>query len=246
MRISRDKYPALADKYMMLAGVGDMFSGMLHNLNNHVQILEMQHCMLKSRLESRPQAPASEYAEKMERFSRELSVLAGNVHTNSEYVYYTRKEPAQINLGRQYADWILDFWRNNLHFKHRMNCTAQVECRDVNLELPPFCLTICLEQGIRNAVEDFRFRDPEQEREMALHISSYGEGGAFFRVDSQTALDEPSPWEEGSSSKPGHLGMGLPVVRYICSCMGWSVDLKSKGNETRFELQIPAIKSSWS
>ncbi len=101
--------------------------------------------------------------KKIERFSRDLSGLAGNVHTNAEYVYYTRKDPAQVNLG-QYLDWMLDFWRNNLHFKHRVNCTVQVESRDMNLDLPSFCLTLCLEQGIRNEVEKFTLSAPEQER----------------------------------------------------------------------------------
>ena len=242
--MNRDKYPALAEKYM-LAGVGEMFSGMLHNLNNHVQILEMQYSMLKSRMESQPQSPVSDYIERIERSSRELSGLAGNVHANAEYVYYTRKDPAQVNLD-QYMNWLLEFWRNNLHFKHMVNCSLEVQSRDINLEIPPFCLTLCLEQGIRNAVEDFMVAAPEQERKMALHITSHGKGGAFLQVASQTTLPELDPWEEGSSSKPGHLGLGLSVVEYICSCMGWEADLKSKQDETRFELKIPDRKSGWS
>ncbi len=243
MKMSRDKYPALAEKYM-LAGVGEMFYGMLHNLNNHVQVLEMQHSMLESRLESGSQAFSQEYAEKMQRLSREISGLAENMQTNSEHVYYTRKEPAQVNLA-QYVDWMLKFWRNNLHFKHRVKCTAQVKSLDINLELPPFCLTLCLEQGIRNAVEDFMLHYPEQDREMVLHTASFGEQGGLLRIVSQSELREPDPWNEGSSNKPGHLGMGLPLVEYICSCMGWEAAIESKNNETCFELKIPEKKSYW-
>ena len=243
MRMSQDKYPALAEKYM-LAGVGEMFSGMLHNLNNHVQILEMQHSMLKSRLESGPQTPIQEYAQKIEHFSREITGLAENVHTNAEHVYYTRKDQAQVNMG-QYVDWLMNFWRNNPYFKHRVNCTVQVQSRDINLELPPFCLTLCLEQGIRNAVEDYTLLYPDQERSLALHAESSGDKGAFFRIVSQSELREPEPWKEGSSSKPDHLGMGLPVVEYICNCMGWEVELRNKQDEAWFELKIPFKKSSW-
>ncbi|WP_291322667.1 hypothetical protein [Desulfonatronospira sp.] len=241
MKLSPDKYQALADMYMQ-AGLGDMFSGSIHNLSNHVQILDMQLNMLNSLLEKDPEDKSSRIFEKVDCLSRELSGLRSSLRCNSEYSYYTRKEPAQVNVD-QYIKWFLAFRRNCLYFKHKILCRPQVERRDINLDLPPFYLTICLDQGIRNALEEFRIKAPEQDNDLVFHAGPAGTGGAVFLIISKTRLQDIDPWEVGSSSKPGHLGMGLPLVEHLCRRLGWQVTLQANEEDTRFQLQIPGMKS---
>jgi len=61
-----------------------------------------------------------------------------------------------------------------------------------------------------------------------------------FALRSPTALDQGiDPWQAGSSTKPGHLGFGLPLLRIGCREMGWTCALTGDARATTLSFAVP-------
>lgn len=241
MKLTDDKYMGLAEMYFW-AGIGQRVHGLVHNLNNHIHVVDMQLAMLVARSDSSGDEPLGDYKQKIFRLASGVSRMVDSLHRNGQCSFFAQKSQAQINV-KDYLEWILAFWQNDLFFKHKMFCELIIENHDTNLQIPPFHLTLCLDQAIRNALEACQEMNPDAEHKMILEAASK-DRGVSLAVNSFTRIPEIDPWSEGASSKPGHLGMGLPVSAFLAGRMGWEIDLQCSGGETRFLISIPEQKSA--
>ncbi|MFO7727138.1 MAG: hypothetical protein R6X11_02310 [Desulfonatronovibrio sp.] len=240
MKLTDDKYMGLAEMYFW-AGMGQRVHGLIHNLNNHIHVVDMQMAMLVARSDSSGEEPLGNYKEKFSRLASGTSRMVDSLQRNGQCSFFAQKSQTQINV-KDYLEWILAFWENDLFFKHKVSCELISENHDINIQVPPFHLTLCLDQGIRNALEACQEINPDAEHSMILEADSKDKG-INLAITSFTRLPQIDPWGEGTSSKSGHLGMGLPVAAFLARRMGWELDLRYSGDETRFLISIPELKS---
>ncbi|MFP4083674.1 MAG: hypothetical protein ACLFP9_00285 [Desulfonatronovibrio sp.] len=240
MKLTDDKYMGLAEMYFW-AGMGQRIHGLIHNLNNHIHVVDMQLSMLVARSDSSGKDPLGCYKEKISRLASGTSKMVDSLQRNGQCSFFAQKSQTQINV-KDYLGWILAFWNNDLFFKHKVSCELVFANKDINLQVPPFYLTFCIDQGIRNALEACQEMNPDGEHRMILEADSK-DRGVSLAIISFTEMAEIDPWGEGTSSKSGHLGMGLPVCAFLARRMGWDIDLQNSGDETRFLISIPELKS---
>lgn len=239
MKLTDDKYMALAEIYLF-AGIGQKISGLIHNLNNHIHIADMQLSMLVSKSATSGDKPLADFKDKLSRAEGETSRLAEFLHKNGQYLFYVQKARTQININ-DYFNWLLEFWNNDLFFKHKISCELIFETQNINIQTIPFYLTSCLEQGIQNAVEACQEAGSDDEHKMLIKAGS-DEKGVNLTVTSFTRIPDLDPWLEGSSSRSGRLGMGLPISAYLAGCMNWNIELQRGKAETSLIISIPDFR----
>ncbi len=231
---------ALADMYIW-AGMGQKMHGLIHNLNNQVHVMHLQVAMLEARSDSSGDEPLSGFKDKIAKFARSTSKIVDILQKNGQCSFFSQKSQNQINI-RDYLDWLVEFWDNDLYFKHNISCELFIEDSGINLQIPPFYLTLCLEQGISNAVEAYQAAGPAGKHKLLINVSKKNKG-MDLSISSFTEVPNLDPWLAGSSSKPGHLGMGLPLSAFLAGRMGWKIDLQTSSNKTQLMISIPDMKS---
>lgn len=236
MKLTSERYMALAEMYLM-DGLGRKVNGLIHNLNNHIHVVDMQMSMLVAKAGSMGDQPLSTFEGKLSKSAKGMSRIVKVLQSNGQCSFYAQKEPAQINVSGFFA-WLLQFWENDLFFKHRVVSELNVEDEGLNLLLSPFHLTVCLEQGIRNVLEAYQEIDEPGNNRLLINAAVFGEN-VNIEILSFTGIPDLNPFQEGSSSKPGHLGMGLPVAAFVARDMGWKVDLYCDGEKTVYSVLIP-------
>ena len=236
MKLNHDKYMALAEMYLF-AAVGQKVSGLIHNLNNHVHVADMQLAMLVTKSAASGDKPLADFKDRLTRASGATSMLAEILNQNSRFSFYTQKSEIPFNLP-EYLEWLLEFWDNDQFFKHKVSCELIIETPGLHIKTTPFHLTSCLEQAIRNAVEACQESGAEGGYKMQIRAHPF-EKGVAVAVKSFTRVPELDPWLEGSSSRPGRLGMGLPVCAWLASRMNWDIKLNRGAAETDFIVSIP-------
>ncbi len=179
---------------------------------------------------------------KLARLAESSAVMVHSLQKNGQSTIFSQKDQIQINIS-DYLNWLLEFWNNNLFFKHRISWEGLFENPRINLLLPPFYLTLCLEQGISNAVEAYQESDAPGKHRLLIETCHLDKGVKII-VTSFAPFPDLDPWVEGTSFKPGHLGMGLPVGSFLARKMGWGLDLKRDTSSTDFMILIPDPASS--
>lgn len=239
MKLTNERYMALAEMYLM-DGLGRKVNGLIHNMNNYIHVVDMQMAMLMAKASSSGDQPLSAFESKLSKSAMGMSRIVKALQSNGQCSFYAQKEPAQINIA-DFLAWLMQFWENDLFFKHKVSSELNLQAEGLNLLLSPFHLTVCLEQGIRNALEAYQEVSSSGENRLMVDVTCPGEG-VSIEVSSYTMLPEFDPWEEGSSSKPGHLGMGLPVSLFMARNMGWKIDLHKEGEKTVYSVLMPNSK----
>lgn len=240
MKLTPEKYMALSEMYLM-EGIGRKVHGLVHNLNNLVHVVDMQLSMLSTKSQTSADTPIGSFREKISRSSGGTSKIVQSLQKSGHFSFFTQKHQAQINIP-EFITWLLEFWENDLFFKHKVKCLTSFEDAGINLSIPPFHLTLCLEQGIRNALEACQGMDESADYVLNIDVNTEGQG-LRISLTSPTMIADLDPWAEGSSSKDGHLGMGLPVCSFVASRLGWNIELNCNGQETEFSVSIPGSKS---
>lgn len=218
-------------------GLGRKVNGLIHNLNNYIHVVDMQMSMLVAKAGSAGEQPLSSYEGKLSKSAAGMSRIVKALQNNGQCSFYAQKEPAQINIA-DFLAWLLEFWNNDLFFKHKIFSELNVEAESINLLVSPFHLTVCLEQGIKNVLEAYQEIDEPGNNRLLINADVLDEN-VNIEILSFTSIPDLNPWEEGSSTKPGHLGMGLPVAAFVANDMGWNVDLHCDGEKTVYSVLIP-------
>jgi hypothetical protein len=153
---------------------------------------------------------------------------------------FTQFEPDRIDLV-PFLDWLQAFWRHNLFFKHRIQLEISLD-QEVpeQVLLFPGGLVYCLEEGLKNGMEPLVETGGNQANfHFQLKVTA-GREGLEFALHTPTSLD-PSldHWQAGTSTKPGHLGLGLPLLRIGCREMGWQCRLSGDSSSTTLSFTVP-------
>jgi len=235
-----EEWRMLARTYLA-ANAGRQLPGMTHNANNFCHVLEMQLELFQNKIQRNPALAAGELAPKFSRLTQAVDRIAGILKDNEQHTFYTEETPNLLDIPLFIA-WLNRFWTCNLFFKHKL--TKNIICPDSlpALHLPPFILTLSLDEALKNAIEACADNDLHAQQEITLEIAPHVRGAAFILVSPSTLPKDLDPWADGSTSKPNHLGLGLPMVKALAEQVGWSVYLTTEGEKTTFRLEIPEQK----
>ncbi|MFN2267905.1 MAG: hypothetical protein ABR533_06480 [Desulfonatronovibrio sp.] len=146
MKLTSKRYMALAEMYLM-DGLGRKVNGLIHNLNNQIHVVDMQMSMLVAKAGNTGDQPLAAFEGKLAKSAKGMSRIVKALQNNGQCSFYAQKEPAQINIA-DFLAWLMQFWENDLFFKHKVSSEVNVKEGSLNLLVSPFHLTVCLEQGI--------------------------------------------------------------------------------------------------
>lgn len=219
--------------------------GITHNLNNYIHILDMQVSLLSSKCNSKPDTPISDYRDRLDKINENNHNLLDFLHINSNWSFYTQKERIQTGIP-DFIDWLTRFWTNDLFCKHKISIEIELEDNLPNLDLPALTLTFCMDQALSNATEACCLINPDVEQNIALNAAAEKNGVRLSLVSPQPmAMDENTAWQAGTSSKEGHLGLGLYLIQDMCADLGWETRIITGAESTEFHLLIPEKKTEF-
>jgi hypothetical protein len=241
MSRSIEEWHILARTYLM-ANAGRQIPGMTHNANNFCHVLEMQLELFQNKIKRDPTIAAKELAPKFSRLTQAVDRLTSMLKDNELHTFYTEENINVIDIP-PFIAWLNRFWTSNLFFKHKL--TKDIICADnlPALKIPPYILTLSMDEALKNAVEACAARSPKTQQPITLEVAPHAQGVAFMLTSPTGIKENFDPWLEGSTTKPGHLGLGLPMVKALAEQVGWSVDLVTDGEKTTFRLAIPEQKT---
>jgi hypothetical protein len=219
---------------------GHLLPGLVHNLHNYAHSFSMQMEMWDMALEKNPNCPFSGQQRSLQRMTNSCSDFATECSILSQRSRYTEFEPTFISFASA-LDWIKSFWKHNLFFKHFVHLEIVFgDSIPDGVTLRPGGFIYALEEGLKNALESMNIRKKEV-GVFVLHLDVMAEKECInFALRSPTALDQSiDPWQAGSSTKPGHLGFGLPLLRIGCREMGWYCRLTGDDRSTVLSFAVP-------
>jgi hypothetical protein len=233
----------LARTYLF-ANAGRQIPGMTHNANNFCHVLEMQLELFQGKISRQPDMQAAELLPKCTRLSQAVGKLTEILRDNEQLSFFTEESIAMIDLG-QFMGWVDRFWTNNLFYKHKLVKTLVCDESVPTLQLPPFILTLAIDEALKNAIEACKIKNPGGQHDLGMQITPHERGAAFTLTSPTTFPKDLDPWEEYATTQPDHLGLGLSMVRFFAAQVGWQVDLATDGEKTTFRLEIPEQKTKW-
>jgi hypothetical protein len=247
MVINKHNWFALAKHYLQ-ATAGELLSGTIHNINNHLHVLDMQVELLNNKMDSIQAGETQGLEKRLTRLSQASKGISDLIQETGKRQFYLQTESSQVDIS-EFLHWQYNFWGNNLFFKHHINLELDIASESPSsLQMPPCLLTFCIEQALKNALEACT-ADNAETLELRIAVQPY-HSGLSITLFSPTELpqnEESSsldPWEPGSSSKPGHLGLGLPLINHCAQAAGWECELSCFApKQTQFILSIPNLKT---
>ncbi|MFP4658100.1 MAG: sensor histidine kinase [Desulfonatronovibrionaceae bacterium] len=224
---------------------GRKIPGITHNLNNFVHIIDMQTSLLQSKSISKPESPISEHEGRIQKMGETNQGLLEFIQVSSNWSFYSQKERIQTGIP-EFMDWLLNFWKNDLFFKHKIKADISLGDNLPHLDIPAVTLTFAVQEALSNAVDACRLRDSENEQEIGIRAEPE-QNGVRVRINSPVAmdLDTQSAWEPCTGTKRGHPGLGLYLIREMCNDLGWTPSIDSHPQGTEFSLLIPEKKTGF-
>jgi hypothetical protein len=239
---SPDECIRLARTYAK-ANAGGLLPGVVHNLQNTVHATIMQLDLWKQHLELAPKPEQGVLQKTLSRLQAATQDQIRFCQDLEQRALFLREAetPVEVHL---FCDWLRRFWINDLFFKHHIALDLEVAPEaPATLNLPPLLLTLCLEEPLKNAIEECLLRDRQGQFAFSLQVHPCG-SGALFSLHAETALPQDlDPWQEGATTKAGHLGLGLSLVGFVCSLVGWSCSLEEQGGQSVYSLKLPEART---
>ncbi|MFP4392976.1 MAG: hypothetical protein ACOC43_06085 [Desulfohalobiaceae bacterium] len=235
-----EQNPQILIQHYLSQNVGEMLPGLSHNLQNFVHTLKMQLELWEQRSRQagdQMQAHTPKGLGRLQMTSQELGNFCQLMEQRSKY---TALDKSPVDL-EGFCCWLRDFWKNNLFFKHQVQLELYSDrISGLNLLLPPYALTMCLEEGLKNAIQACEQDNPEGDFQFKLQIEKNHQAVVLEFLAPSKLPPGLDPWERGSSNKKGHLGLGLFLVQYLCRTLNWSSSLVNHQDQSLFRLQIPS------
>jgi hypothetical protein len=231
--------PQIMVQHYLTQNAGEMLPGLSHNLQNHVHALKMQLELWEQKSQQGTEQMLTQSQKAMGRLQQTSQDLNDFCQLLEQRSFYTAQESSIVDLER-FCYWLKDFFRHNLFFKHQIQLELYAESiNGLSLLLPPYALTMCMEEGLKNAILACKKEKPEGESQLGLQ-AEHKHHTVYLQLFSPTSLPaDLDPWEPGSSNNEGHLGLGLYLVQYMCRLQNWSCTLESNNHQSCFSLQIP-------
>ncbi|WP_456324121.1 hypothetical protein [Desulfonauticus submarinus] len=227
---SLEEINKLVSLYLQARG-GKSFPGFIHNLNNYLHLLKMQHSLLEKRIQKETLEDIPVY---FERFAQAFSGVDRLVSLAGERDFYLSKEIERFSIN-SFIEWFKNFWVNDLFFKHQIKLNVCLNI-DFSLQLAPYILTFCLEEGLFNILEELQ--DKEKTFELSLNVNKV-EQDIIFELISPTVLKVKNPFDPFVSTKKKHLGLGLFLGAKILSTCRGGLALFAKHGLTIYQIFIP-------
>lgn len=241
MSRTHDEWLHLA-RTRLLASAGRQIPGMTHNANNFCHVLEMQLELFRGKIQRQPAMPASDLLPKFDRLTQAVNKLAEMLQDNELHNFFMDEEVTMIDV-RQFMAWVDRFWTNNLFYKHKIIRDMVVPETLPTLQLPPFLLTLAMDEAPNNAVEACMDKDPGGQHNLRFEVAPFEQGIACMLTSPTTFPSDLAPFEENTTNRPDHFGLGLPMVKFFTDQVHWKVDLTTDGETTTFRLEIPKQKT---
>jgi len=220
--------------------VGEILSGVVHNLNNYAHSLSMQMEVFNNVSERSPSTPLSSQKRSLQRMTGLSTDFTQECSTLSHRASYTECEPTCIDLPI-FLDWLQNFWRHNLFFKHHVQFHIHMDDQvPKHIDIVPGGLVYFLEEGMKNGLEALA-DTPKKDQEVRCDLEiTRDQGDLQFVLSTPTVLNPCiDPWHVGSSTKNGHLGLGLPLLRICCREMEWKCRLIGDDQSTALSCALP-------
>lgn len=174
-----------------LRNTGRMLRGIVHNLNNPTHALTMQAELLLNSLQKKLDINGSVLVDRCSRlqrvgeeFKNQLGVLAWrNAYTS----------PAVELLDPvHFGTWFLQFWRNNLFFKHSMTVDLAVEPLLPHVQAIPLALLWSLEEPLCSMASAFCDEQAQAEFKIRFEIQVHPPEGVSFKMFLSPATQDQS------------------------------------------------------
>ncbi|MFO8032921.1 MAG: hypothetical protein R6U22_10285 [Desulfohalobiaceae bacterium] len=231
--------PQILIQHYLLKNAGEMLPGLSHNLQNYVHAFRMQLELWEQRSQQGSDQLLAQSPKAMGRLQQTSQDLGSFCELLEQRSFYTALDKSPVHLER-FCSWLRDFWKHNLFFKHQIQLELYTEgISGLSLLLPPYALTMCLEEVLKNALQACALDNPQGEFQFRLQAEKQEQAVLINLISPTQPPQDLDPWEAGSSSKNGHLGLGLYLVQYLCRTQNWSCSLESNQQQTCFSLQIP-------
>lgn len=210
---------------------GGMLAGIAHNLNNPTHALAMQAELFLGALKKGPgQADVERLLEKctrLQHISEDLRAQIDVLTWRAAYVNTSMELVDPLHFGT----WFLQFWRNNLFFKHNMTVDMVADPPPPHVLAVPLALLWSLE-GPLQAMTDLYGQSPsEVEFGMRFHIQGIDEHGVDFKV-----LIAPASQDLAFALPPLKHEQG---IRSLTEALGWKWEYACQDNMLSLRLTIP-------
>jgi hypothetical protein len=241
MRIEPHQWVAFADLYLA-ANSGGFLPGMAHNLNNSCHVMDLQLELLNTKLNGTGPEFPPDLEKRIKRISSASKDHLHILENIGNRFFFTQKEQVQIN-PLSYLQWLIAHWRHDLFFKHRIEIELSIAPDCPNLDLPPYFLTLCLEEPLKNANEACFESNPNGTFNYTITCAKFREGIRFeLSTPSPLTLAE-DPFQPGAGTKSDRLGLGLSLVSHFSGLAGWRAMLTPREQGVLYTLEIPTVRS---
>lgn len=229
MDLDRDQLRLAAD--CTLRTTGNMLGGIVHNLNNPTHALAMQAELLVNNLKKKPdKVDASALQKKCERLRFVGEEFKGQLDVLTWRHSYTVATPELLDPVH-FGTWLLQFWRNNLFFKHSVTVDLESDPPPPHVQVVPLALLWSLEEPLHSMAEAFGHGQSRTEFGMRFEIRDIASQGVQFRIVISPASQANSfslpPLEHEQS------------IRDLTQSLGWDWKYSSAEGMLSLSLTIP-------
>ena len=201
-----------------------MFGGIVHNLNNPTHAMAMQtelliHAFGKGGLEPEKLLAKCERLKHVgEDLKSQLDILAWrNAYAGPV---------AELLDPMHFTDWFLQFWRNNLFFKHSITVELKTD-PPPHVKIIPVALLWLLEEPLHAMIKAFCTQQPKPELRMRFETKGLDQDGVHFSF-----LVTPTTQ---SGPLPKIVVEHEDSIRKLALGLGW--EWRCFGDESMFSIQ---------
>lgn len=229
--------PSLRDFYHN-ARLGNLIYGIIHNLNGSLQLLNMNLEILERSIKREKLPPSfllyfEKCLEQMDRLKKSLDIILYKGEDDQE------KEVKPIHLN-ELMEELIQFFRNNLFFKHQVKLNKLLESRLPKISGFSFDFYVGISNIIQNSIEAL---EVSPKKELAIITKTENEHILVAIKDTGCGIsDRIKPYlfqPFFTTKKEGHLGLGLYITKKLLEKYGTKFRYHSDKGETTFYLTIP-------
>lgn len=214
-----------------LRTAGSMLDGIVHNLNNPAHALAMQAELLANHLKKDPVPPGlSTLQGKVERLRHVGMDIKEQIEVLSWRHAYTRTSMELLD-PRHFGTWLLQFWRNNLFFKHNVTMDMAVDPAPPHVQVVPLALLWCLEEPLFSIADVLGGGQDSLEFGIRFEIQGLAPGGAVFNISASPASNNRDVSPPGLEHERS--------IHGLAQALGWDWRYFSEKNLVSWRLTIP-------
>lgn len=214
-----------------LRTAGDMLCGIVHNLNNPTHVLAMQTELFQGALRK-----DSDHvdAHKLQDNCGRLQHIAEDLKSQIDVLSW---RASYLNMSLELVDpvhfgtWFLQFWRNNLFFKHNMTVDLEADPPPPHVLAVPLALLWSIEGPLYAMTSLYGDSPCEIEFGMRFHIQGIDDQGVDFNI-----LISPASQAQQFSLPPL---LHEQDIRALARALGWEWQYATRDNLLSLRLIIP-------